>query len=247
MLVRISSSTSIVTGDDGFRLNDCRKSKVLDYLADKKGDVDRSTYKFFRHRKGTACRAYFARGSSKCVWAKYAYDYGRSSNIYRGGSQTPYDLVITADYCGSDSSLTAFLAEMESYRPAQKSENLAWISQHGPAQSGSSASTQTTASVPSTTRTLAVSWEGVNDLLVGEAQLSDSRSGRIETEFPDKSAKCSGRFEIVTCAIGTWSLTCTNGLAASGRFDAKGPGQGSTGTGVDSKGRVVKFTVAPKS
>ena len=177
----------------------------------------------------------------------FGYDHDRSSSIYRGGSYTPYDLVVSGRYCGSSSDLNAFVAEAEGYRPVTRSENRVWVSQYGGAQSATAATNQRTASAPSTIRTIAVSWEGVDDLLVGEVRLSDTRSGTIETEFPDKSAKCSGRFELVTGPIGTWSLTCTNGLAASGRFVGKGPGQGSTGTGVDSKGRAVKFTVAPKS
>ena len=127
MQVKIQSSTYVVTSDQGFRVRSCGKSRTLDYVANQKGDVDRATFKFYRHRKGTACRVYFARGSSKCVWAKYGYDHGRSPGSLRGGMRIPYDLTISADYCGSDLSLAAFLAEMESYRPAKESENLELI------------------------------------------------------------------------------------------------------------------------
>ncbi|MBT6096238.1 MAG: hypothetical protein HOH04_15235 [Rhodospirillaceae bacterium] len=42
---------------------------------------------------------------------------------------------------------------------------------------------------------------------------------------------------------GTWTLSCTNDMAASGTLKAYGSGKGSSGVGKDTKGNTVTYTL----
>ena len=98
---------------------------------------------------------------------------------------------------------------------------------------------------PSTERRpIAVEWDGYRSLFAGYIELSDTgREGRISVTLPDNEGTCSGTYRYDDDRHGTWSITCTNGLAAAGEVQRYGKGQGSSGEGVDARGNKVRFTV----
>ena len=115
-----------------------------------------------------------------------------------------------------------------------------------PQQQPSSPPVTTTApnSVPSEiTRPIAVRWEGYPSLIAGTVQIREKeKTGEVSMVLPNNDGKCVGAYQGENNQ-GTWSVACTNGLAASGTFRLNGQGIGSTGAGKDTKGRSVEFTV----
>jgi len=70
--------------------------------------------------------------------------------------------------------------------------------------------------------------------------------GVIAFVLPRGEGSCQGTFLYGPArASGTWSAACTNNLAASGTFASLGANKGFQGTGVDSRGRSVKFAISP--
>ena len=93
-------------------------------------------------------------------------------------------------------------------------------------------------------RSIALQWEGIADLIAGEIHISESSGkGKIQATLPRAQGSCTGQYQMVSRQRGMWSLACSNGLTANGEFDAFGAGKGSSGTGVDSDGNNIKFTV----
>ncbi len=94
------------------------------------------------------------------------------------------------------------------------------------------------------TRPIAVEWDGQSSLFAGYIEFSDTgRDGRISVTLPDNEGTCSGTYRYDADRHGTWSITCTNGLAASGDIQSYGKGQGASGEGVDARGNKVQFTI----
>lgn len=88
-------------------------------------------------------------------------------------------------------------------------------------------------------RAIAIQWEGEARPIAALVTISQSGdSGTISAKHPDGAAQCAG-----TYGGGRWAIACTNGHSASGTFRALGVGRGSVGSGVDSKGRRVEFTL----
>lgn len=88
-------------------------------------------------------------------------------------------------------------------------------------------------------RAIAIQWEGESRPIAALVTISQSGdSGTISAKHPDGAAQCAG-----TYGAGRWAIACTNGHSAAGTFRALGPGRGSVGSGVDSKGRRVEFTL----
>lgn len=89
-----------------------------------------------------------------------------------------------------------------------------------------------------------MSWEGYDKLIAGEITLDQSSNGgTVSTTLPDGDGTCSGQYQMQDRTSGTWSLACTNGMAASGTLKAYGSGKGSSGEGIDAKGNKVTYTV----
>lgn len=92
----------------------------------------------------------------------------------------------------------------------------------------------------------AASWQGVQELISGRMTYSDNgRGGTIRASLSGVEITCSGTWQLAPherssgdLPWGTWSLACTNGEAASGRFQSEGPGRG-VGEGEDARGRRV--------
>jgi|GEM_PF-6938345 len=95
-------------------------------------------------------------------------------------------------------------------------------------------------------RPIAVRWEGYENLMAGTVSIrAGQNEGTLEIRLPERTGeKCTGHYKHETRTTGIWSVSCTNGLAASGKFDTHGPSAGSSGTGVDTKGRKVTYTRA---
>lgn len=93
-------------------------------------------------------------------------------------------------------------------------------------------------------RPVAFRWEGEPQLIAGFVTIQNQgKSGRISARLPSSDAECSGMYEAVSGAQGQWAMSCTNGLTAVGTYRALGPGKGSVGSGQDSKGKRVEFTL----
>jgi hypothetical protein len=93
-------------------------------------------------------------------------------------------------------------------------------------------------------RPVAFRWEGEPQLVAGTVFIQQQgKSGRITARLPSSNAECTGMYEAASGAQGQWALSCTNGLTAVGTCRALGPGKGSVGSGQDSKGQRVEFTL----
>lgn len=103
-----------------------------------------------------------------------------------------------------------------------------------------------TAEPESISRPIAIKWEGYPSLIAGTATIrAKGESGEMTMTLPNNDGRCTGSYRGTN--QGTWSVACTNGLAASGTYQMRGAGLGSTGTGKDTKGRLVEFTVGGAS
>ena len=99
--------------------------------------------------------------------------------------------------------------------------------------------------LPNEQRAIAFRWEGEARLIAGVVTLQQrSRAGNISAKLPSGDGECTGVFEAASNGNGQWALSCTNGLTVVGTFTALGQGKGSVGTGTDSKGKRVEFTLA---
>jgi hypothetical protein len=94
-------------------------------------------------------------------------------------------------------------------------------------------------------RSIAVSWEGFSTLIAGKASMQESADkGFISATLPESKGTCTGIYSYNDKTYGVWSLSCTNGLSAAGEFKAYGQNKGATGSGTDSKGRMVTYTIS---
>ena len=97
--------------------------------------------------------------------------------------------------------------------------------------------------VPSqlSTRTVATTWEGYADVMTGQISFEIGRPGQsqqIIMVLDDGKMTCDGSYRDRRA---TWTIECTNGRSASGRFVGLGAGKGARGTGTDSLGYKVQF------
>ncbi len=106
---------------------------------------------------------------------------------------------------------------------------------------------QTSNSRPSEKRPIAMQWEGYSDLIAGYVDLNQRRDGgTVQASLPNNDGTCSGSYDMTSRTEGTWTLSCTNGMAASGALKAYGSGKGSSGVGQDSKGNTVTYTLGAR-
>lgn len=94
------------------------------------------------------------------------------------------------------------------------------------------------------TRPIAVEWEGYVELIAGIIGYREAdRGGVVRMQLPSNDGQCTGNYQLFGHSEGTWSVACTNGLAASGTFKGFGAGKGASGSGTDVQGRKVRWTV----
>ena len=93
-------------------------------------------------------------------------------------------------------------------------------------------------------RSLAMSWEGYNDLILGSLQFNEKDLvGTLNLKLPNNDGNCKGTYALST-SKGTWSLLCNkNNMSASGTLKWNNKDGSVTGEGKDTKGKKVKFTV----
>ncbi len=97
-------------------------------------------------------------------------------------------------------------------------------------------------------RPIAIRWEGEKKLIAGTVELSKtSGAGKIRITLPENAGSCRGAFKFDSSRKGHWSVSCTNGLSASGTMTGYGKGKGSSGVGYDADGRSVTFTMGGAS
>lgn len=93
-------------------------------------------------------------------------------------------------------------------------------------------------------RAIAVQWEGYADLFAGTIrEIGNGATGTVAIVLPNNDGHCTGDYKASSRTAGTWSIKCTNGLAADGTYKAFGSGKGASGTGTDKKGRKVTYTM----
>ena len=90
-------------------------------------------------------------------------------------------------------------------------------------------------------RPFALSWEGLADVYAGTAAFnSGQRSGRVNVSI--RGRKCEGQYWLTGERQGQWELDCGDGwMTANGTF-LMGD-KGSRGTGLDNRGRNVRFSI----
>ena len=95
------------------------------------------------------------------------------------------------------------------------------------------------------TRTLALSWEGIDELIIGKLLFKEEDLiGRLTFTLPDNNIKCSGSYALST-AKGTWSILCEkNDMNASGFLKWNNQNGSVSGSGEDTNGKKVKFKVS---
>lgn len=97
-------------------------------------------------------------------------------------------------------------------------------------------------------RSIAISWEGYDDLILGTLGFQESDSGEtsLSLELPNNDGSCEGTYLLQNGGMGTWQVTCTNKLGAAGTLEWKENGS-VTGNGRDYNDKKVKFTVSKRS
>lgn len=94
------------------------------------------------------------------------------------------------------------------------------------------------------TRPIAIRWQGISDLVAGEISFRENnRSGKMKATIPGSGDACEGTYQLGAGQTGSWAMACTNALTAAGTFTAFGAGKGSSGSGTDSRGNAINFTI----
>ncbi len=93
-------------------------------------------------------------------------------------------------------------------------------------------------------RSLAMSWEGYDNLILGTIQFNEKDLlGSLNLKLPNNDGDCKGSYALST-EKGTWSLICDKKkMSASGHLKWNNKDGSVTGEGKDTKGNKVKFTV----
>lgn len=169
--------------------------------------------------------------TGKCFMAKVGYRFGKPT-IYSNDNNNP-DTLLHVRYC----------------QQADEFPDLeALVSRVAIADSGDVAAIRRRmAELPSAgrdERPIAVEWSGYDKPIAGMIELQQARGGgTVRMTLPNNDGQCSGSYRLEPGRGGTWEISCTNGLTASGTLRDHGAGRGSSGEGTDSKGRSIKYTL----
>jgi hypothetical protein len=95
-------------------------------------------------------------------------------------------------------------------------------------------------------RPFALSWEGVDDLIIGEIFFQEENLiGKLSFELPNNN-KCFGSY-VLSSTKGTWAILCEkDNMNASGFLKWNSQNGSVSGSGNDSKKKKVKFKVSAK-
>lgn len=95
-------------------------------------------------------------------------------------------------------------------------------------------------------RSIVLSWDGYEDLILGTVgEESDEGQTIVELKLPNGDS-CEGIYLIQSGGRGTWQVACTNNNGAAGTLKWSKDG-GVTGSGIDHNNKKVKFTVSKYS
>lgn len=94
-------------------------------------------------------------------------------------------------------------------------------------------------------RSFAMSWDGYDDLILGEVNfIENDLVGKLEFTLPKNDGTCIGTY-VLSKTKGTWSILCeSNNVNASGILKWDSSNGSVSGTGKDNNGNKVKFKVA---
>ena len=96
-------------------------------------------------------------------------------------------------------------------------------------------------------RSIALSWEGYEDLIAGSVKFDETDyRGTLELPLPNNDGSCDGTYSLQEGGKGTWQIACTNKMGAAGTLKWIKDG-GITGIGRDHNDKKVKFTVSKDS
>lgn len=97
-------------------------------------------------------------------------------------------------------------------------------------------------------KSIAISWSGYEDLILGTADAEETDDGRtlMNLQLPNNDGSCEGTYLLQNGGLGTWQISCTNKMGAAGTLKWKKNGT-VTGHGLDYNNNKVKFTVSQKS
>ncbi len=93
-------------------------------------------------------------------------------------------------------------------------------------------------------RSFSAKWAGYDDMIAGTMTILEGKDGgTVAFQLPRSEGACQGGFLFGPKGIGTWSAACSNGITATGTFEGLGRDKGAHGSGTDSKGRAITFTI----
>ena len=94
------------------------------------------------------------------------------------------------------------------------------------------------------TRPIAVEWARFSNLLSGSVVISDNgRNGTIRLNLPTGDGECIGSYTMQAARSGQWVISCPNRVTATGSMETPPAGGTTTGSGQDSSGNLIKFTI----
>ncbi len=94
------------------------------------------------------------------------------------------------------------------------------------------------------TRPIAVEWTLYSALLSGYVVIADNgRNGTIRLTLPTGDGECIGSYTMQAARSGQWVISCPNSVTATGSLETPPAGGTTTGSGQDSSGNIIKFTI----
>ena len=179
------------------------------------------------------------KNNATCVIASAAYDMVGTPIDWGSGA---YDSSLFLIFCGANPDPAKFdrlLAEVAAVE--DRSAYRAALAR----QASAAPALPQPRSPQRTQNPLSIRWDGVADSMTGLAEAQDDGTGgTIAFALPSGGGDCQGSFLYgQNRESGRWSAACTNSLTANGTFASLGTGKGFQGSGTDSKGRAVTFTI----
>jgi len=119
-------------------------------------------------------------------------------------------------------------------------KQIVWNFDAAPQSDSGTKSVVTTNPTSTDIRQMNIRWTGAEGIISSTIDLNDSKS-RISLNqyvgcYVTHSYTLDGR-------NGTWTLSCTNGKYAEGKFKSKGKGDEITGQGYDSNGNTISYKI----
>lgn len=95
---------------------------------------------------------------------------------------------------------------------------------------------------------ITVAWDIYPDVIMGTITFAEAHDGKkIFFQLPKDDGSCQGNFHYDTREDGFWAVSCANGMAASGAYKGEMANKRANGSGHDTKGRLIRFSLAPET